>query len=101
MAARHSLLASSLLAHSSSLACQLLRPFTADDFRPGVPLVFVLGHRTWVNRLGGDPNVSNKTFVLDGEPYTPVASGEIYAPWRFHVMDIECGVGVDKSRALR
>jgi len=42
-----------------------------------VPLVFVLGHRTWVNRFGGDPNVLNKTFVLDGEPYTLVASGEI------------------------
>jgi putative ABC transport system permease protein len=48
------------------------RPFTTDDFRPGAPRVFVMGHKTWLNRFGGDSNVLNKTFVLDGEPYTLV-----------------------------
>jgi putative ABC transport system permease protein len=48
------------------------RPFTPDDFRPGAPPVFVMEHKTWLDRFGGDPKVLNKKFVLDGEPYTLV-----------------------------
>jgi putative ABC transport system permease protein len=48
------------------------RPFTPDDFRPGAPPVFVMAHKTWLDRFGGDPKVLNKTFVLDGQPCTLV-----------------------------
>ena len=28
------------------------RPFTPDDFRPGAPPVFVMEHKTWLDRFG-------------------------------------------------
>ena len=48
------------------------RPFTPDDYRPGAPPVFVMEYKTWLGRFGGDRQVLNKKFVLDGEPYTLV-----------------------------
>jgi len=48
------------------------RTLTPDDFRTGAPSVFVMEYKTWLNQFGRDPNVLNKTFVLNGEPYTLV-----------------------------
>src|SRR6202789_2346455 len=35
------------------------------DYEPGAPPVFVLRYRTWVKDFGADPNIVNKTFVLN------------------------------------
>ncbi|HXI42724.1 MAG TPA: ABC transporter permease, partial [Bryobacteraceae bacterium] len=48
------------------------RAFAPDDFRPGAPPVFMMESKTWLNQFGRDPNILNKTFVLDGKPYTLV-----------------------------
>ncbi|HXN19044.1 MAG TPA: ABC transporter permease [Candidatus Binatus sp.] len=40
------------------------------DYEPGAPPVFVLRYKTWVNQFGADPNIINKTFVLDDTPRT-------------------------------
>ena len=48
------------------------RAFAPDDFRSGAPPVFVMESKTWLNQFGRDPNILNKTFVLDGKPYTLV-----------------------------
>ena len=40
------------------------------DYQPGAPPVFVLRHKTWMERFNGDPAVLNKTFVLNGTART-------------------------------
>jgi putative ABC transport system permease protein len=40
------------------------------DYEPGAPPVFVLRYKTWVNQFGADPNIINKTFVLNDTPRT-------------------------------
>jgi putative ABC transport system permease protein len=42
------------------------------DYEPGAPPVFVLRYRTWVKQFGADPNIINKTFVLNDTPRTLV-----------------------------
>jgi len=48
------------------------RTLTPNDFRSGAPPVFVMENKTWINQFGRDPNILEKTFVLDGEAYTLV-----------------------------
>jgi len=36
------------------------------DYEPGAPPVFVLRYKTWVKSFGADPEIVNKTFVLNG-----------------------------------
>ena len=40
------------------------------DYQPGAPPVFVMRHKTWMERFDGDPGVLNKTFVLNGTART-------------------------------
>ena len=40
------------------------------DYQPGAPPVFVMRHKTWIERFNGDPGVLNKTFVLNGTART-------------------------------
>ena len=40
------------------------------DYQPGAPPVFVMRHRTWMERFNGDPEVLNKSFVLNGTART-------------------------------
>jgi putative ABC transport system permease protein len=40
------------------------------DYQPGAPPVFVMRHKTWMERFNGDPSVLNKTFVLNGRART-------------------------------
>jgi putative ABC transport system permease protein len=40
------------------------------DFQPGAPPVFVMRHKTWMERFNGDLGVLNKTFVLNGTART-------------------------------
>ena len=40
------------------------------DYQPGAPPVFVMRHKTWIERFHADPGVLNKTFVLNGTART-------------------------------
>jgi len=40
------------------------------DYQSGAPPVFVMRHKTWMERFNGDPGVLNKTFVLNGTART-------------------------------
>ena len=42
------------------------------DYRPGAPPVFIMRHKTWVERFNGDTGVLNKTFILNGTARTLV-----------------------------
>src|SRR5712672_4384698 len=42
------------------------------DYQPGAPPAFVMRHKTWMERFNGNPEVLNKTFVLNGTARTLV-----------------------------
>jgi putative ABC transport system permease protein len=42
------------------------------DYQLGAPPVFVMRHKTWIERFNGDPGVLNKIFVLNGTARTLV-----------------------------
>jgi len=46
------------------------RTFSAEEDRPGGPLLVVLSGGLWQRRFGGDPNIVGKSIDLGGEPYT-------------------------------
>jgi predicted permease len=46
------------------------RTFTAQDEKPGAPLVLVIGYPLWQRHFGGDPGVVGRTVNLDGQPFT-------------------------------
>jgi predicted permease len=48
------------------------RTFTADEDRPGGPLVAVLSHETWATRFSGDPSIIGRTISLSGDAHTIV-----------------------------
>jgi len=50
------------------------RGFLPEDVDAGGRVV-VIGHNTWQQELGGDPNVLGKTLPLDGHAYTVVGVG--------------------------
>jgi putative ABC transport system permease protein len=65
------------------------RPMEPADYEPGAPPVFALRYKTWIANFGGDPNVLNKTFLLNGVSRTMVGimpprfawgDGDVYFP---------------------
>ena len=46
------------------------RTFTNEETLPGRFRVAVLSQSMWQNRFGSDPNVSGRTLLLNGAPYT-------------------------------
>jgi putative ABC transport system permease protein len=48
------------------------RDFRPDDDEPNVPLVAIVSHRLWVQRLGADPDAIGRTLSLDDRPHTIV-----------------------------
>lgn len=46
------------------------RVLQPSDYEPGAPPVFVVRHKTWVERFNSDSSLLNKTFVLNGIPRT-------------------------------
>ncbi len=48
------------------------RVLQPGDYEPGAPPVFVMRHKTWMERFGGDPSILNTTLVLNGTPRTLV-----------------------------
>jgi len=45
------------------------RGFSLENEKTGQDQVTVLSHALWQTRFGGDPNIVNKTIILDGKPY--------------------------------
>jgi len=43
-----------------------------SDHEPSAPPVFVMRHKTWMDRFGGDLSILNQAFVLNGTPRTLV-----------------------------
>ncbi|WP_321476293.1 ABC transporter permease [uncultured Paludibaculum sp.] len=65
------------------------RGIVPGDAKPGAPLVFVLSHKVWLSRFGGDPHIVGQTFRLNDKPATLVGimprrfafwGGEIWMP---------------------
>jgi putative ABC transport system permease protein len=56
------------------------REFTRAEDKPGTHVV-MLGYRLWKTRFGGDPRVTDKQIVLDGQPY--VVAGVMPAEFQF------------------
>ena len=65
------------------------RAMQSADYEPGAPPVFVLRYKTWVARFSADPNVVNRTFILNGVPRTLIGvmpprfgwgSGDVFLP---------------------
>jgi len=48
------------------------RGFTAEEERPGAPLVAILGHRFWREHFGARPDVLGRELLLDGRKATVV-----------------------------
>jgi predicted permease len=48
------------------------RALQPSDYEPGAPPVFVMRHKAWVERFGGDPSIVNATMMLNGTPRTLV-----------------------------
>ena len=46
------------------------RFFTADEDKPGAPLLTVLSYAAWQRRFGGSPDVLGRPLVLNSVPYT-------------------------------
>jgi hypothetical protein len=48
------------------------RVLQPGDYEPGAPSVFVMTHKSWMERFGADPSILNTTLVLSGTPRTLV-----------------------------
>jgi putative ABC transport system permease protein len=51
---------------------QVGRSFFPEEDRAGSAPVVLLGHRLWLSRYGGDPNVIGRSISLDNQRYTVV-----------------------------
>jgi putative ABC transport system permease protein len=51
---------------------QLGRLFTPEEHEPGRELVALLGHKLWMRRFGGDPNIIGEQIRINGESYKVV-----------------------------
>jgi putative ABC transport system permease protein len=65
------------------------------DYEPGAPPVFVLRYKTWVKQFGADPNIINKTFLLNDTPRTLIG----IMPPRFGWGDAELWIPEKLSRS--
>lgn len=54
------------------LKLTLGRGFTADEEQPGHDNVVVLSHALWASHFGSDPNILNRSIVIDNKPFTVV-----------------------------
>lgn len=59
------------------------RVFSADDVKPGAPLVFMMNYRMWQTEFNGDPKILGASFILNGKPRTLVG----IMPQRFNGYD--------------
>ena len=72
------------------------REFTAAEDKPGTHVV-MLSYRLWKTRFGGDPKVTDKQIVLDGEPYAVagVMPAEFQFPLDSQPMDLWTTIAVE------
>ena len=87
---------------------QLGRTFLLENEKPGNDQVAVLSHGLWQKRFGGDPNILNKTVVLDGRNFAIIGvmpqgfnfpqAAELWVPINFEIAD---GMKVRKAHFLR
>lgn len=94
------------------------RGFSAEDDRPGAPLVLLLSDRVWRNDFGADPAVLGRVIRANGEAATVIgvmppgfafpAQGEVWLPrrlaageeWGGHtVARLAAGVSLEQARA--
>lgn len=43
--------------------------FRPDEEQPGHDQAVILSHSIWVNNFGSDPDIANRTIVIDGKPF--------------------------------
>lgn len=61
------------------------RTTTAEDAKPGAPLVVLISYRFWKTQLGGDPNIVGKELTLDNQSRTVIG----VMPPRFRIGDAD------------
>ena len=66
------------------------------DYEPGAPPVFVLRYKTWVKHFGADPQIVNKTFVLNRTARTLIG----IMPPRFGWGDADMWIPAKPSKAV-
>jgi putative ABC transport system permease protein len=66
------------------------------DYEPGAAPVFVLRYKTWVKEFGADPNILNKTFILNDTPRTLIG----IMPPRFGWGDADLWIPEKPSRTV-
>ena len=71
------------------------RAFTEEDGKPSSPCVAELSHRTWIGRLGANPNLVGKTVRLDGKPCTII--GIMPPRFEWHVGDLWIPLPIARS----
>ena len=72
------------------------RAMLPSDYEPSAAPVFVMRHKTWVNRFNADPGVLGRSFVLDGVARTLVG----VMPPRFAWGDAELWIPARPATAL-
>ena len=72
------------------------RVMVPADYEPSAPPIFVMRHKTWINRFSGDPGVLGRSFVLDGVARTLVG----IMPPRFAWGDAELWIPAKPASAL-
>ena len=79
---------------------QLGRWYDADDDRPGVPGVIVLGHDVWQRAFGGDRRIVGRAIQLDARPVTVIG---VMPPGFDFLERVEAWIplGIDAARASR
>ena len=78
------------------MSALLGRVAQAADYEPGAAPVFVLRYKTWVKEFGADPNILNKTFILNDTPRTLIG----IMPPRFGWGDADLWIPEKPSRTV-
>jgi putative ABC transport system permease protein len=76
------------------------RVFTAEEDRPGGPLVVVLSHGLWERRFGADPNIVGKKLTLEGNQWQVI--GVMPASFQFQrEADVWAPMAMNEGEHLR
>jgi predicted permease len=95
------------------------RVLQPSDYESGAPAVFVMRHKTWMERFGGDLSILNQSLVLNGMPRTLVGimpprfgwyGADVFIPetltrdtkglpYRFLVGRLKPGVSIEQAAA--
>ena len=70
------------------------RTFTADDYKPGAPPVFVISYNLWTKLFNRDPNILGTAFTLNGTRMTVVG----IMPVRFQIGGCDLWLPLDITK---